>query len=56
MQHGTDQQELLETLLHMVEAGSINPAQPTTYGLDDAATALDDLLGRRVVGKVALTT
>ena len=39
----------------MVEAGSIDPVQPTVeYPLDDAARALGDLLERRAVGKVAL--
>ena len=38
----------------MVEAGSIEPVAPTLYPLDDVARALEDLLGRRAVGKVAL--
>ncbi len=54
MQHGLEQLALLADLLHMVEQGDINPVQPTTYALDDVARALDDLLARRVVGKIAL--
>lgn len=54
MQHGARQQELLADLLAMVEDGRIEPVRPHTYPLDDVARALDDLLARRVVGKVAL--
>jgi NADPH:quinone reductase-like Zn-dependent oxidoreductase len=38
----------------MVETGSIEPVRPAEYPLDDVARALDDLLARRVVGKIAL--
>ena len=38
----------------MVEEGTLDPVEPTRYPLDDVARALEDLLGRRVVGKVAL--
>jgi len=54
MQHGREQQELLGSLLTMVESGRLHPAAPTTYPLAGVAEALDDLLNRRVVGKVAL--
>ncbi len=54
MQHPAEQQVLLADLLAMVEAGSILPVSPTTYPLAEVARALEDLLGRRVVGKVAL--
>ncbi len=54
MQHGARQQALLDDLLAMVEDGRIDPVRPGTYSLDEVARALDDLLARRVVGKVAL--
>jgi NADPH:quinone reductase len=54
MQHAEQQQTLLEDLLSMVEDGSIDPVWPSEYPLDDVARALEDLLGRRVVGKIAL--
>jgi NADPH2:quinone reductase len=54
MHHGHEQQELLGSLLTMVESGRLHPAAPSTYPLGGVAEALDDLLNRRVVGKVAL--
>jgi NADPH2:quinone reductase len=54
MQHGMEQLALLNDLVHMVEQGDINPVHPTTYDLGDVVHALDDLLARRVVGKIAL--
>jgi NADPH2:quinone reductase len=54
MQHGQEQLALLGDLMRMVEQGDIDPVQPTTYALTDVALALDDLLARRVVGKIAL--
>ena len=54
MQHGADQQTLLDDLLALVGDGRISPVRPTTYPLDQVGVALDDLLARRVVGKVAL--
>jgi NADPH2:quinone reductase len=56
MSHGVEQRALLTTLLELVEAGSLHPPAPTAYPLESVAEALDDLLGRRVVGKVVLTT
>jgi NADPH2:quinone reductase len=50
------QHDLLTELLSMAAAGRLHPVEPTTYPLDRAADALDDLLGRRVVGKVALVS
>ena len=46
---------LLGELLAMVEAGSLTPAEPTLFSLDDAALALLALQERRVVGKIALS-
>jgi NADPH2:quinone reductase len=54
MRHPVEQGALLADLLAMVEAGAVDPVHPTEYPLDDVARALDDLRGRRVVGKVAL--
>jgi NADPH2:quinone reductase len=54
MQHATEQRALLRDLLGMVESGELDPVHPTTYPLDQVATALEDLLERRVVGKIAL--
>jgi NADPH:quinone reductase len=54
MQHAAEQRVLLNDLLEMVADGSIDPVHPTEYPLDDVARALEDLLGRRVVGKAAL--
>jgi NADPH2:quinone reductase len=55
MQHPTEQRLLLQDLLDLVAAGQITPVEPTTYPLDQAGQALEDLLGRRAVGKIALT-
>jgi len=54
LQHDMDQKVLLAELLSMVAAGRLQPAEPAVYPLDQVAVALDDLLARRVVGKVAL--
>jgi NADPH2:quinone reductase len=54
MQHADAQRALLGDLLEMVADGRIDPVRPNEYPLGDVARALEDLLGRRVVGKVAL--
>lgn len=54
MQHVPEQRALLDDLLAMVGDGRISPIEPTTYPLEQVGTALDDLLARRVVGKIAL--
>jgi NADPH2:quinone reductase len=54
MQHPDDQRALLEDLLAMVAEGAIAPVRPAEYPLDDVARALEDLVGRRTVGKIAL--
>jgi NADPH2:quinone reductase len=54
MQHVPEQRALLDDLLAMVGDGRISPVEPTTYPLEQVGTALDDLLARRVVGKIAL--
>ena len=54
LQHAEQQRALLADLLAMVAGGTIDPVHPTEYPLDDVARALEDLLGRRTVGKIAL--
>jgi NADPH2:quinone reductase len=54
MAHPAAQQALLGELLDLAAAGGLHPPAPTAYGLSAAPAALDDLLSRRVVGKVAL--
>ena len=54
MTHPAEQRALLRDLLAMVSPGAIDPVRPTEYPLDEVARALEDLLGRRAVGKVAL--
>jgi NADPH2:quinone reductase len=54
MQHADEQRALLRELIEMVAAGSLRPVEPVSYPLNDVARALDDLLARRIVGKVAL--
>ena len=54
MQHADEPAGALGDLLAMVAGGHIDPVRPNEYPLDDVARALEDLLGRRVVGKVAL--
>ena len=54
MQHADAQRTLLGDLLEMVAGGHLDPVRPNEYPLDDVAHALDDLLSRRVVGKIAL--
>lgn len=46
--------ELMGEVLARVAEGVLRPVAPVTYPLGDAARALRDLLGRRVVGKAAL--
>jgi NADPH2:quinone reductase len=55
MSNGRDQGELLRELLSMVDQGELTVDEPTTFPLDHGADALRDLIGRRVVGKIALT-
>jgi NADPH2:quinone reductase len=54
MQHADAQRALLSDLLAMVAEGAIDPVHPVEYPLDEVARALEDLLGRRTVGKIAL--
>jgi NADPH2:quinone reductase len=54
MTHAEGQRTLVDDLLAMVADGSLDPVRPAEYPLDDVARALEDLLERRVVGKIAL--
>jgi len=54
MGHAEAQGELLDELLAMVEAGQLDPVAPTTRPLDDIVPVLQDLLDRKITGKVAL--
>ena len=54
MQHTDAQRALLDDLLALVASGALDPVHPAEYPLDDVARALEDLLGRRTVGKIAL--
>ena len=55
LHHGPEQQALLNSLLTLVAEQRLHPAAPTTYPFEAVADALNDLLQRRVVGKIALT-
>ncbi len=54
MTHADAQRTLLADLLAMVAEGRLDPVRPAEYRLEDVARALEDLLGRRTVGKIAL--
>ena len=54
MREPAAQAGLLGELLGWVADGHLRPTAPTAYPLDRVADALDDLLSRRVVGKIAL--
>jgi NADPH2:quinone reductase len=54
MTHTEAQGTLLADLLAMVADGRLDPVRPAEYPLEDVARALEDLLERRAVGKIAL--
>ncbi|WP_433244056.1 zinc-binding dehydrogenase [Actinomadura nitritigenes] len=54
MRHPAEQRALLDELLAMVAEDRLDPVAPRTEPLASAPQVLDDLLNRRVVGKVAL--
>ncbi|MEZ5206622.1 MAG: NADPH:quinone oxidoreductase family protein [Acidimicrobiales bacterium] len=54
MQFPKENASLLAELLDLVAAGRLHPAEPVAYPLDGVASALDDLLGRRLQGKAVL--
>jgi NADPH:quinone reductase-like Zn-dependent oxidoreductase len=45
----------MSEVLTRVDDSTLSPAEPGTYSLADAGTALRDLLERRITGKVCLT-
>jgi len=45
---------LLAEVVARIDAGDLDPVEPVTYALEDAAVALQDLADRKVAGKVAL--
>jgi len=45
---------LLEEVVERIGAGDLDPVEPVTYPLADAALALQDLADRKIAGKVAL--
>jgi NADPH2:quinone reductase len=48
------QNELLSELLEMAGSGGLHPSEPHPYPFDAASEALDDLIHRRVHGKIVL--
>ena len=52
--HSHEQENNLRTLLTMAERGSIRPPEPRAYAFEEAQTALNDLMNRRVIGKAIL--
>jgi NADPH2:quinone reductase len=54
LHHPGENAELLSRLFRMVDEGALQPGEPVTYPLEEAATALDDVAHRRVAGKVVL--
>jgi NADPH2:quinone reductase len=54
MTNAEAQRTLLADLLALVDHGSLDPVRPAEYPLEDVARALEDLLERRAVGKIAL--
>lgn len=54
MGHAQEQAQLLDTLMSLVRSNELHPVEPRTYRLEQTAEALEDLAGRRVVGKVAV--
>jgi NADPH2:quinone reductase len=54
MHNPAESRALTAELMAAVEAGRLDPPEPTTYPLDKAAEALADLQGRRIAGKVVL--
>jgi NADPH:quinone reductase len=54
MTNAEAQRRLLADLLAMVADGRLDPVRPAEYPLEDVAHALEDLLERRAVGKIAL--
>ncbi len=54
MRNPAENRELMEEVLAATAEGTLSPVEPTAYPLASAATALRDLLERRVTGKACL--
>jgi NADPH2:quinone reductase len=54
MRNPDENRDLTAELMEALHAGRLDPPEPTTYPLAEAAKALADLEGRRVTGKVVL--
>ncbi len=54
MTHAKEQSSLLDELLAWAGQGRLSPAEPTYYRFEQAGQALQALLDREVVGKIAL--
>jgi NADPH:quinone reductase len=54
MADARSQRELLGELLKMVAEGLLSPVEPAIYPLDQVGEALENLISRQVVGKLAL--
>ena len=52
--HGDANRALLAEVVERIAAGDLDPVEPVTYPLREAARALRDLADRKVAGKVAL--
>jgi NADPH:quinone reductase len=52
--NGDANRALLAEVVERIAAGDLDPVEPVTYPLHDAARALRDLADRKVAGKVAL--
>ncbi|MGB0112425.1 MAG: NADPH:quinone oxidoreductase family protein [Ilumatobacteraceae bacterium] len=53
--HPAENQAMLAEVIDLIGQGAVDPVEPTTYPLGDAALALRDLANRQVAGTVALT-
>lgn len=52
--HQAENEQLLNDVLAAIERGELSPVEPIAYALADVASALQDQLDRRVVGKSVL--
>jgi NADPH2:quinone reductase len=46
----------MQELFALLMAGKLKPLISATYPLEQAATALNDMMARKVVGKIVLVT
>ena len=52
--HPDENRAMLAAVVDLTARGELDPVEPITYPLHDAAAALEDLANRKVAGKVAL--